>query len=618
MNRKYVNGLIGFWLAALVLINAWIMTESVLLIDSARDFSYALDIAQGRIWHLMGPEFGGFIHTGPVWFYLLALPLLSGSLSLAAFFIGCVAGLKFILAYYLGTQWVNRRFGVLWAACLLIPGWHSINYFIPGHINVIDTAVLAFVASLWQYHQSRQMGWLYLSGLLLALSMHAHVTALIVAVLYLPVLWRGYGDWRVRDVMWLGLLFTLPFMPYLWAQVLDGFGDWARWQALTQEVDQMRRGLSAQKDSFMTALFGNVYALLVTGMHRIYGFVASVKAIWGSLFMCLVALLLAVIMTHWGYRLVRFRKPLKNQLKPLLLGIILLLLGVAMITALRSFTPFYMLFVLTPLLAFLWAWLLSVGGQLPIPVNAAVVIAVLLLGALPILALQKAVYDDQVHLGPLGNVRQMINEDWQTDFNTLDALTVSDAEVWAHYLCQNRIQLHGPGAAVLDLLSALPVRLSCPDKTVYLGGKPQIGYQQVLLMHRSFWHAARREPDQWLTPAWGLTKDMTLHNQEPAFQPIDFNDYVHPPRQRRATQPVQTLTRQLYSDGQAILVISHLLPFYTQNSVLSVRANGHKAENIMANIGNSLYYCATCQSGPIQWQITLRSNDPQALDIMTL
>lgn len=603
---------------ALVLVNAWLMTQSVLLLDSARDFSYALDIAQGRVWHLMGPEFGGFIHTGPIWFYLLALPLLSGSLWLTAFFIGLLAGIKIILAFYLGKQWFNTRFGVLWSACLLIPGWHSINHFIPGHINVIDTLVLAFVASLWQFVKTKQIGWLYLSGLVLAFSLHAHVTALIAAVLYLPVLWRLYGHWRYRHLLMVAVLFALPFVPYFWSQVLDGFGDWTRWQALTQDIDQMRRGLAAQDESFLSALMGNLNGLLLGGVQRMQGFVASVWPLFGTVYWGLFFILSGIVLGHWSYRLWRDKSKLLNKLKPLLLAFVLLFVGLVLITALRSFTPFYMLFVLTPLLAFMWAWLLSVGGQSTPLLTYGLVLVLMVLSSLPILSLQKAVYDGQVHLGSLGNIRQDVDVGWQTDFNTLDALTVSDAEVWADFLCQQAVQIHGPGALVLDLLSALPMRLSCPEKTVLLGGKPQQGYQQWLLMHRSFWDVTALQPDQWLTAAWGLSQNIELYNDHQALQAVDFNNYIHPPRQLREKQVADTLSKQIQSNQQAVLMVTHLLPFYTMNSIKSVTANGHKAQIIMANIGNSLYYCSACQSGPVDWRITVRSNDPEALDIILL
>jgi len=617
MNKRTRSALIQLWLIALVLVNAWLMTQSVILMDSARDFSYALDIVQGRLWHLMGPEFGGFVHTGPIWFYLLSLPLLSGSLWLTAFFIGLLAGLKFVLAFYLGKEWVNSRFGLLWSVCFLLPGWYSINTFIPGHINVIDTLVLAFVGSLWIYLRTNRVGWLYLSGFMLSLAMHAHVTALIAVILYLPVMWQMKSHVRFRQLSITALLFLLPFVPYFISQFLDGWGDWARWQTLTQTIDQAKRGLVATNESFLVAFIGNLQASVLGGLQRLQGFVASVWPILGVMYWLLIWVLVLVASGHWIYRLSKGSHN-HHPVKILMWALVLWLVGVALITALRSFTPFYMLFVLTPLLTFLWAWLLSVGGQLRSSLNWVVVAVIVVLGSFPVLSLQKAVYDGQVHLGPLGNVRQSVNNDWQTDHNTLDALTVADSDVLGDFLCRHKVQIHGPGAAMLDLLSALPMRIACPQQSVLLGGKPQQGFQQILLMHRSFWDKISLLPESWVTPAWGVSENIVTNNEYQALQPVDFDDYIHPPRSLREKQTMQSFTKQFHSEKNSVLLITHLLPFYTTNYISEVTANGHKMEKLMANIGNSLYYCAACEPGPVTWQITFRSNDPAALDMMIL
>lgn len=618
MNHPSSKTLTALWLAGLVMLNAWVMTNSVLLMDSARDFSAALSIAQGQHWPLMGPEFGGFIHSGPIWFYLLAVPLLSGSLWLSAFMIGLLAGLKFVLAFYLGKAWFNRRFAVLWSACFLLPGWHSINTFIPGHINVIDTLVLAFVASLWQFNQSKHIGWFYLSGLLLALAMHAHMTALIAGVFYLPILWHMRHHLRFWHVFVAGLLFLVPFVPYMVSQWLDGMGDWIRWQALSREVDQARRGLSGVDASFLFAFSGNLQALMVGGLQRMQGFVSSVWPTAGIVFWVLLSSLVALAVGYWGYSLLTKKGFRPLQTKVFITAGALLLIGLAMITVLRSFTPFYMLFVLTPLLTFIWAWCLSLGGQLPHTLTVLSVSVLLVLGTLPVAALQKAVYDGQVHLGPLGNVRQAVNTDWQTDNNTLDALTVSQVDDWATFLCRQNSQVHGPGAALLDLLSALPVKLVCPDNPVLLGGKPQAGYHQYLLMHRSFWAQSDRHPNQWITPAWGVSENIELINSHAALQAAEFDNYVHPPRSLRQQQSMQTVHKSFQSNHDSLVVVSHLLPFYTANNIKAVTANGHKVKKLMANIGNSLYYCAACEPGAVTWDFTLQSNDPAALDIIIL
>lgn len=619
MKKVSTGNLIRAWLLLLVVANAWVMTQSVLMLDSARDFSFALDIAQGTQWRLMGPEFGGFIHTGPIWFYLLAIPLLSGSLWWTAIFIGLLSGLKFVLAYDLGRDWVNRRFGLLWSACLLIPGWHTLNYFIPGHINVIETCVLAFAWILWRYLRTLQPAWLLLSGLMLAVAVHAHVTALVLVVFYLPLLWGSKGHWRLVHLVATFGLFLLPFIPYLILQINDGFGDWQRWQALTQVADEMKTGAQVQSENFISAWLGNLYALIVGGPQRLYGFVVSVSPFGGIMMLFIMSGLLISTMGSWIYHIVYNRKHMRTAWQMVLIGIVILGVLVAAITVLRSFTPFYMLLVLAPLTAALWAWLLTAGGLFVFRKHLLVLlITIVVLGVLPIGALQKATYDGQVHLGPVMNVRQVPSDNWQTNFETVDALTVADSQAWSEVLCQGQIQLHGPGALLMDLLSALPRRLECPETNLLLGGRAQLSHSQILLMHRSFWKKTLLKPDKWLTAAWGMSKNIEIYNEYEALMPVSFNDYIHPPRSLRERQAMQTFTKQIQSPEGAVIMISHLLPFYTVTQVTEVTANGLKAEKLMANIGNQMYDCPACESGPIDWQIKLRSNDPAAIDIIVL
>jgi len=103
-------------------------SQSVVFLDTARDLYYATEISELNEWPLLGPDIGGFLHTGPVWFYFLAIPALTGSLIFLAFWVGLFAGLKFILAYRLGSIIINKKFGLLWAFMLLLPGWHVINH----------------------------------------------------------------------------------------------------------------------------------------------------------------------------------------------------------------------------------------------------------------------------------------------------------------------------------------------------------------------------------------------------------------------------------------------------------------------------------------------------------
>ncbi len=96
----------AWWVTALLFALAVaIFPQAGLVIDSGRDLANAWLIAQGEFFPLVGPDIFGTWKLGPVWFYLLAVPLLfNGSLFTVSLWIGVSASLKIPLAYLLGRR----------------------------------------------------------------------------------------------------------------------------------------------------------------------------------------------------------------------------------------------------------------------------------------------------------------------------------------------------------------------------------------------------------------------------------------------------------------------------------------------------------------------------------
>src|ERR1043165_1290237 len=68
--------------------------------DTARDVAEAYAIRHLQAFPLHGPLLAGTLHLGPIWFYLLAIPLVVHESWLSvAFFATAIGGLQFPLAY---------------------------------------------------------------------------------------------------------------------------------------------------------------------------------------------------------------------------------------------------------------------------------------------------------------------------------------------------------------------------------------------------------------------------------------------------------------------------------------------------------------------------------------
>ncbi|MGH8800369.1 MAG: hypothetical protein ACREX7_08995, partial [Casimicrobiaceae bacterium] len=85
--------------------------------DTARDVAAALAIRNLQALPLHGPLLAGTSHLGPLWFYLLALPLaVHRSWVGVALFVAVLGSLQFPLAYATGRRLLDRRLGLLWCA----------------------------------------------------------------------------------------------------------------------------------------------------------------------------------------------------------------------------------------------------------------------------------------------------------------------------------------------------------------------------------------------------------------------------------------------------------------------------------------------------------------------
>ncbi len=211
--------------------------------DTARDLLAAWDIAQGLSFPLRGPELYATWHLGPIWHYLLALPLwLTHSAALAALMVAALAGLKFPLAYRLGLSFGGATLARLALIAIALPGWWMFEWVVASHTNLAATCVLAFSLLLLNWSRSGRAASLAGAALMYSLALHAHPTALFWGWLIIPALWHrrrhGGAHWLHTGVA--AVMFLLPFAPMLVDEALRG---WPMWTG-TREFVASRSQLS--------------------------------------------------------------------------------------------------------------------------------------------------------------------------------------------------------------------------------------------------------------------------------------------------------------------------------------------------------------------------------------
>lgn len=221
----------GWLLVVLYALSAASYPFAMLVVDSGRDLAWAQAIASGSDWPRLGPGLNALWQLGPLWFYVLALPLwLGAGIGGSALAIGLLAAAKLPLAYALGRRWQDAAFGLAFAAAVALPGWSTFGQLVLLHTSVVEAAVLATLLFALRAWQTLKLGDGLVASLLLGMALHAHPTALAAAPAVALALLRVTRAGSHR-VLWLApLCFALPFAPMLWAEAAAG---WPQWQATT-------------------------------------------------------------------------------------------------------------------------------------------------------------------------------------------------------------------------------------------------------------------------------------------------------------------------------------------------------------------------------------------------
>lgn len=562
-------------IAALFGLNAASFMNAALVTDSGRDIANAWAIAQGSSLPLTGPEIYGTWRLGPIWFYLLAVPFLAGgSLTALALWVGLLASLKIPLAYLVAKRLCGPAAGIALASLVALPGWNSAGALVISHTAVVETAVFAVLwVGLW-IHQRPDPGRFTLAGLMLALAMHAHPTALVVAPWLLAAAWSRIPGARLPLLMSAaGAGFLLPWLPMLYEEALSGWPQIRASQAYVasvglgeriQSIPVVARGLLAGwvpllADYLLPSWPGAKALLLIGWSLALVGAAAgAAKALW----------------------LKRWAAPL------LLLQLVgaLLLVGV-----LRLGPPVYMLFAVFPLasLAFLAGWreLLPerVFGRFAHLLLAA---SVLVLAAV---VLHRSTLLEQGTLAlpaaAFADVRAPIGEDVPGRF----WLAVSQQEAAAATLCGEGVAVHGEFASVLALGAGVAAERACgASRGPRLGGREGAWH----LVGLPVAHAdALGVAGTVSTKGWLLTRaDPVLHPPSGLEMRVNIRYLVDEYRDRLQLPPAEPIELSVRCLPNALLVANNL-DLGLNTLMVDVVLDGASVAPALTSISASYFDC---------------------------
>ena len=584
------------YLALLMLCCALPFGAATLILDITRDLVAAAGIASGDGYPLRGPVFNAMMHLGPVWYYVLAVPLALGkSLGSTLLFVGLLSALKIPLAYACGKRMLDWRFGVAWAAMLAVPSWSLASAVIVTHTAAVEAALLLVALLALQLVQGgRRWLWLLL-GVAVSLALHAHPSSLVLAPLLLMVIWQRRLSWR-RDLPWIigGVLSAgVLLLPAVIAEAREG------WPALELLHTYAMARMHSEPMSILPFLRGVFLdgALLPSEYLSHAGLSIVLRAMLASV------ALLALIGTVRAMLDSRYQKVLWASLAVVAIAACGLFL-------LRPVTPFYMALITVPATSAVMALgLVALRSQRLLKMS--LTLAAGLSVASCYLLLQAAASGlASLPVESIGNVRSSDRR----------AIPVALLPAWqldrlARDLCSHdrTVIVHSEIASLLDASLFLSARLQCQGTSrIGIGG----GAANLAADHRLGLTPglARRlglpGGERW-QDAWTQRPKRVIAAAGTTALPAGD---IYPLRERSRIDPTRHLWRFATESDDTVLV-SQLFYAYDGARTLAVRANGKLQRPLIQTNAMNAYRCADCK-GAVAWQVEASTPHPERADIV--
>lgn len=585
---------VGTILALLTLIYLIPFTYALPFGDGIRDLQVASDIARGISYPLLGPVFANRFHAGPVGYYLQALPLWFGlSLSTVPLFLGMLASSKFLLAYGFGKEWIDRRFGLLLALALALPGWSGMDFLNTTTPLLVPALVLADMWCTLRFVRRQSTCALLGAALTASLAVHAHPGAVVfVSVLAGICVWHAARARRWGSLIGATGVAILPWLPALVAVARSGWRVLLPAESPTVVVPGSGHSLIGWFEAARGfALGGPLTTLRALGSESWGTFLA-----WLSFTTAAVGLLLLL----WA---AVARKDTSAR------WLVALLAGVTMaVFAARSNTPWYFVQPLTLAyaLAVAYGW-----RQLPQAISTFPVIA------LGLAAMQSGGVFQHLQRGEGGvvTVELMDIRVARGERGPTPGIWVS-VRHWpelATFLCAESSRptaLHGELAIVVDDQGALAAREACDVTQLRLGGAAERHWVGV---PRAIWSTLEWSPSVKIA-SLGVFEAGVVAATEIGHALSDPRRY---PRRATIASPPVTREYRIEAPSDHVLLVGRLSPVLATFNVVAATADGQPVTAFYRDAFTQAFRRPQANMATTIWTVQVTSNDPEWVDIVT-
>jgi hypothetical protein len=589
-------------MAAHLACGAWASVSSS---DTSRDVFFAQQIASGQSFPLTGPAIYGVLHLGPLWYYLLALPMLVfANGATATGMMGLLSATQFPLAYALGRRLRNRHEGLLFALVLALPGWMVTSFGSLTHPIIAIPSLLLATGFALDYRERPDARRAVMLGIAFALMCTAHPTLVLPAALLAgwcawraPGIARGLGHAAIA-----GLVVLLALAPMLYEQWQTGFADAASTAAYTRNEWRLPTPWDAAELVYAILVYGPLYATR-------FWFGLSPTPTYALFVLYVVLLLFAVVGLVAGVR----RDPARRRIGAAL-GLALALQSL-FLCAIRDTMPPWMIYSLWAMLAALIALGL---GHFRASVLARRSIALLLVlttaWSFAILArlMQGATEFTNMQPSP-GRHGFMDVRDYEDRSETVRFARVPFRELFDldGDRCEPEV-LYGHLAWLMDYTYAVAAAHTCGSTAhVQFGGIDPTRTASMGL-HRTAWQALGMTPESW-RGAIGISRpDAVWHSPVPLYPVVPtFSNFPRP-----LSREVQTFTVRGRAFAAQAVLVSHRAHRYTGFEVLRARADGQEVLPRHSDITAVMFRAPDPRTATsVDWEIEIRAN-PEYVDVV--
>ncbi len=582
--------------------------------DTARDLDTAYRILSGDAFPLRGPIIASTLYLGPVWYYMLAAGMAAtGSFAGVSLYVGMLASIKFALAYLTARELTGpragalagRRYGFYTAIAVALPGPALLQSITWTHPNLVETAawlVLLACAKAWRRQSDR---WLLVAALALGLALHAHPTTILLApCIALVVLqrFRARKPPSLAVVVGTLVLVALPLLP----AALEPSARLAESSGLSVSIENAARHLRPAEVAMIPE---NMFVRVPDAVAGTFLYRAGVPGVaWHvALWTLGLALALGVVAL--------IARPTRQLAATASIAAVAFGLGVIAIAAMRSFTPYYMSFVLLPAVALVaGAALTSLAERRAWRVVAWAATAL-------IVTMQFAVSGGMIARAGEGwvatslfNISNFKAPLPQVKEEALYPAWTRDAVGRALCATASPVILHGMLATGVDIAFGLETELACKAVARATLEGTEASSQHWIGLPAALWRRLGVAPARTMG---GYGVDMPTAILAPvATHRIASDDHYPPRTAERGVSRVSAL--RFRAPANSALVVTNPIPWYLGVDVVVVTRDG-LAVNALATSSNLIAFrCRECDAHEVDWTLELRSADPSWIDVVLL